>query len=404
MKEKVIDIYPPCEEGREEEKRCVVKNTKEDCSKKGWFLFFGILFFCLAGYFYYVSYRTEIIVYPEVEKFQTEEDVLVRAFGSVGDKEIRGIILSEKISETQEFPVEGRKVIEKKTTGEIEVCQDYRDSTVPFREGTRFVSDGGKTFLAQEAFTLPAREGDEGCAIVSVVAGEAGEDYNVPYESKFALPGLEGSSIYGNVKGVSFVIEEEGVLKEVPYLDDDTMERAESQIKEEILEKGKETIKEKYGEEYFLKSDAQYTIEIVEREFTEEETEEEAENFYFRLEADVKVVAIGKDNLKDFIEMLLPENYTWREETEELNVNFVRINFTEGEADMEMSFSADIYEKIDKEEWRRRFIGLSFDEVQRIIREEMNLEEATIKTRPFGFNRVVNSPERVEVILKFDKS
>ncbi len=404
MREKVIDIYPPCEEGKENEKRCVTKTTKEGCSKKGWFLFLGILFFCLTGYFYYISYRTEIIIYPEVEKFQAEEEVLARAFGSVGNKEVRGIILSEKISDTREFPIEGRRVLEQKATGEIEVCQDYRDSTVPFREGTRFVSDGGKTFLAKEAFVLPAREGDEGCAMVSVVAGEAGEDYNIPYESKFALPGLEGSSIYGKVKGISFTIEEEGVLKEVPYLDDNTMERAESQIKEEILERGKEKIKEKYEEEYFLKSDAQYTIEIVEREFTEEETEGEAENFYFRLDADVKVIAIGRDNLKDFIETLLPEDYTWREETEELNVNFVRINFIEGEADMEMDFSADIYEKIDKEEWRRRSVGLNFDEVKRIMEEEINLKEVIVKTRPFGLNRVVNSPERVEVILKFDKS
>ncbi len=358
----------------------------------------------MLGYFYYNSYRTEIIIYPKTEEFRGEEEVLVRSSGALGEGELRGVVLSERVSDTRDFPIEGRRLIEEKATGEIKVCQDYRDSSVPFREGTRFVSDGGKTFLAKDSFTLPSRQENDGCSMVGVIAGEAGEEYNIHSDSKFALPGLEGTNIYGNVKGVSFTLEKEGVAREVPYLDDDTMERAEEEMKRDLFEKGRKIIEEEYEEEYWLESEAQYVVEVAERDFTEEEEEEDAEKFHFTLDVDVRVIAVQKDNLDRFITTFLPENHTWREETEEINVEFTRINFEEGEADVSISFTAEIYERVDKEEWRRELAGLDFVEAERLLEEKIPEGSVSIKTRPFGFNRISGSLNRVEVLLEFDKN
>lgn len=399
MKEKVIDIYPPSgKDGNKKREGCFF-DTKKKKSNKGFFII--VLFvFALGGYFYYTSFKTEIVIYPITEKVEIEEDVLVRTTGSIGENEIRGVVLSEKVSDQKKFDVEGRRMLEKKTKGEIKVCQDYRDSTANFVEGTRFISDGGKMFFATSNFSLPSRTVNEGCGTVEVVAAEPGEDYNISADSKFALPGLHGSVIYGNVKGVSFTIKEEGVLKEVPYLDDQSMQSAEVQMKEDLFKRAKEVILEKYGEEYLIENETQYSVEVTERELIEEGED----SFYFKLDVVVKAVALAKKDIDDFISASLPEYRVWRRDTEEVNISFKRINFNEGEADVFFEFSGDIYQEIDKDYWIRELRGLDFDSARMLIEQDVSVEKIIIRNKPFGLSKVANSLHRVDVKVEFDKN
>jgi hypothetical protein len=398
MKEKVIDIYPP-EENRTKKISCGIEKEGKKC-KGGIFALIFFIFLLIGGYFYYVSFKTEIVIYPKVEEMRFEEDILVRTVGSIGGGEIRGVVLSERISDQKEFEIEGKRMLEKKAKGEIKVCQDYRDSAVTFVEGTRFISDGGKIFFATSGFSLPAKNVDGGCNVVEVIAAQAGEDYNVPSDSKFALPGLHGTTIYGNVKGVSFLIKEEGVLKEVPYLDDDTMEKAENQMKEELFVKGKELLLEKYEEEYFLENESQYSIAVVERDLIEKDEK----NFYFKLDVNVKIIAISKKDINDLISKSLEEGYTWRKDTEDIKVSFKRINFEENEADIFFEFSGEIYEDIDEDYWKREARGIDFSKVKSMIESEINTKDVVVKNKPFGLSKVANSIYRIEIKTQFDKN
>ncbi len=255
MRKKVIDIYPPCNKSNRKESACVKKRNIEGC-KKGWVLPLVFVIFAFCGYFYYSSYRTEIVVTPITEKFLIEDkEASIRSFGALEDGELRGVVLSEKVSASREFPIEGREVIEEKTEGTIEVCQSYRDSDAPFREQTRFISEEGKLFFAKDAFVLPRRQTNNGCAVVEIIAAEPGEEYNLSTESKFALPGLDGTDIYGKVQGSSFKITKKGFFKEVPFLDDQTKQRAEEKMIEDILVKGKSVLEENYGGEYVINND-----------------------------------------------------------------------------------------------------------------------------------------------------
>jgi hypothetical protein len=398
MKEKVIDIYAPSENEGKKRENCVF-NVEKKKNNKGFFIILLLVLF-LGGYFYYVSFKTEVVIYPTTEKTEINEDVLVRATGSIGENEIRGIVLSEKVSDQRKFDVEGRRMLEKETEGEIKVCQDYRDSTANFVEGTRFISDGGKIFFATESFSLPSRKINEGCAIVEVIAAEPGEDYNIPADSKFALPGLHGSTIYGNVKGVSFTIKEEGVLKEVPYLDDESMQVAENQMKEDLFRQAKEILLEKYSGEYLIENDTQYTVEITERDLIEEGED----SFYFKLDVLVKVIAVAREDVDGYISNILPDYYTWREDTEEVNISFRRINFNEGEADIFFEFSGDVYQEIDGKYWARELKGLDFEKAEMLIKQDISTEDVVIKNKPFGLNKVASSLHRVDVKVQFDKN
>ncbi len=111
-----------------------------------------------------------------------------------------------------------------------------------------------------------------------------------------------------------------------------------------------------------------------------------------------------KEDIDSFISISLPENHTWREETKKIDINFLLVNFEDGNADIKINFSGDIYEEIEKEEWRRNLVGLDFEDARNKIENETRARNIDIRTRPFGINRVASSPERVVVLLNFDSN
>ncbi len=398
MRKKVIDIYPPCKE-ENKKSTCKEKREPKKC-KKGLFFTIFFIFLALGAYFYYNSYRTEVKIYLEAEDFQIEEGFLVKSAGVLEDRQVRGVVLRENVSDNRDFPVERMELVEEKTVGEIKVCQEYSDSQVNYVEETRFISEEGKVFFATERVVLPPRNENDGCGFVEVIASKPGEEYNIDSDSQFALPGLDGTALYGSVKGVSFDIKKEGTSKEVPYLDESTKRAAKEQMREELFKKGKEALLKEYGEDYFIENDSQYKAEIVKQEIKEDE--ENSEKFYFKLEVDVKVMAISKEEVLNFIKEAIPEGRDWRRETQELTVSFSRINFEEGIADAFIDFSAQIHEEVPKEDWKRKISGLEFEQAKNKLEKEIDAQKIEISTRPFGLSRVSENPERVEFVLKFD--
>ncbi len=401
MVKKVVDIYPPCKKRKE----VGIKKKKEKGAsekKRGLFVFPLIAIILIFGYFYYSSYKTSIVIYPKVESFELERSLLARSTGSLGENDIRGRVISERFSDTREFEIEGVKMVEEKAEGEIRVCQTYRDAPVTYVEGTRFISDEGKYFTADRGFTLPGRGTNNGCATVKVTAMEAGEDHNVSEDSSFSLPGLVGQPSYPHVNGTSFRLTKEGVKEEVPDLDEETRKRAESQMKEDILEKGIEMLKEEYGEDYFFESETQFSVDVAQRGF--QELEDKDGVFIYELDVVIRVITISREDVMEFLASVIPENSTWRKEMQEMNMDFLRLNFEDGEAEISFSFVTDIYQDVDKEGLKRSLAGLSFADAREIIVANENIENVVISNFPFGLSRVASDHNRIDVRLEFDKN
>ncbi len=398
MKEKVIDIIPPLEKEKKEYYK------KEKKGRKKIFIPIFIFLVSVLGYFYYTSYRTEIIINPVTETLTEERSVLARSVDSVGQDEIRAKIFEERIKGSREFTIEERRIVEEKAEGKIEVCQDYSDAPVSFVQGTRFVSDKGKLFLAEERVNLPGRTYEEGnivagCAEIDVVAAEPGEDYNISSASKFSLPGLHGSAYYGRVKGESFSLEKEGFFGEVPYLGEEERGRMEKEIVDELFTRGVEKIKENYKESYLFEGEMQYRDEIIERHFAAKENDEE--KAILELELKIEAIAVKNEDIEDYLLSLLPENYIW--ESKETKYSFSRVNFESKEMEFDLEFSAKIYKEIDKEDIKRRLAGVSFDKAEEKIKEEISAEWVHFRTLPFGLQRISENPERISIVLRFDK-
>ncbi|MEA2092385.1 MAG: baseplate J/gp47 family protein [Patescibacteria group bacterium] len=392
MKEKVIDIYPPSPHASRSKK----KRTKNNNSLRGVFAFLLLLIAIGGGYFCYASYRTEIVIQPEVTEFAVKEDVVSRATGSLQENEVRGAVLVEKITEKTLVEVEGREIVESVAVVTVEVCQDYTASSNLYIEGTRFTSNDGLLFRANEKFTVLGT-GQGGCVEIEVTADEAGEEYNLSEGTILHLPGLQGTVVYENVTGTSVNLVTEGSIEEVPYLREEEKIVTEENLKQEILEKGKKAIKEKYNEEYLI---GYYEVEVIEKRIFEEG--ETSEKFNFEIDAEVRAFGIEYDFLDSFAKDFIPEGYTLDEESKQIESIFNNINFQEQSAEISLIFSAIIYNEIDKEGLKREVAGLNFQEAQTKIQESIDLKGFTIYNRPIGLLKKVSSADRIKIILDFN--
>ncbi len=398
MSKKVIDIYSPSDKKRHSSS----KSKKPSSGKKNVVLFFAVFFLLAFGYFYYASYKTNITIYPEVERVTSSVDVLVKTSGSLQEGDIRGVVLSERLQDKREFEIDTVRMVEEKAEGEIKVCQKHSSSAMNFVTGTRFISDEGKYFVAKSAFTLPGRGTNEGCQMVEVEAMEAGEEHNISADSSFTLPGLLGHASYAHVNGVEFKLTKRGVKREVPDLDEESRHKAEKQMLEDLLEKGRAKIKEENEKQFFLENDDQFKVDIIERGF--EEVEGDENKFLYKLDVMIRTIAISKENVTEFIAKMLPPDTIWREETEEISITFSYFDFEDGDAEAIIAFSVDRYDNIDKEGVKRSVTGLSFADAQSKIESEINAKKIILTTFPFGFSKVLEDYSRIDVKLQFDKN
>ncbi len=396
MRDKVIDIRPPVNNcDRKKGSTCNKKRGYAGAIKT----FAIILFMSVAvySYIYYTSHHTEVVIYPNSQEFATQKDILSRVEGSLGEEEVRGIILSTEISDSAVVIAEGRELVEEKAQGMLTVCQDYTQTGYPYREGTRFLAEEGVIFEAQERFTVPSLS-QGGCTEVNVIATEAGSKHNIDSETRLTLPGLSKTDVANNVWGENLSLTTKGIKEEMPYIDEEDKQKTEATITEKLLQEGEQALHEKYSDKYYIND---YIIET--EEYSIIETEEE-NAFDLQIKATIMAYAIEKKYINDYVDYIIPNGKTYEEETKKIEYTFSEVDFNEKTATISLVFSAIIYEKIDKEGLKRSLASKSFEQARQHIMQEIDTQRIGVYNRPFGLNKVFSDFNRIKIILKFDKN
>ncbi len=400
MAEKMNDITFPSQ-SKEKQENVVEKKR----INKKWILIPCLFLIAFCGYLYFRAYRVEVKVWPITENFSESKTLIVRALDKESDLIVE--VFEEIIEGSREFVVVGRSVIENKTKGIINVCQEHSDLPQSLVANTRFVSTDGKLFLAESRITVPGRryEGGKivpGCTVVSVVAAEAGEEYNIASSSKFSLPALQGTALYGRFFGDSFSITKEGMRKEVPSISADEIIRAEGILLDELFEKGIESLKERFSDRFTLDSRGQYSRWVIERSAPREG--DQTDVFQMEMKIRIEVIAVSLESIESFAKKLLPEGYEWYEKSKSMHYDFPRTNFEEKSAEMDITVTALMYEEINIESLKRELSGMSFDNALYKLKRMEGISDASLKFLPFGPSVVVNNERRVDIELMFDKN
>jgi hypothetical protein len=105
------------------------------------------------------------------------------------------------LEDSEVVPTQGTEHADVKASGNITVYNDYSTSPVKLIKNTRFATPDGLIFRTPADVVVPGRKGSKpGSITVTVVADQAGAQYNVGPVSKLTVPGLQSTpSMYNNI-------------------------------------------------------------------------------------------------------------------------------------------------------------------------------------------------------------
>ncbi len=187
----------------------------------------------IAGIFGFSTFvtKTTLTVYPDASTPMVNAQFTAYPERRAGELAYEIMTLSEN-GEIQ-VTATGQETVTEQATGYIEIIKTT-PGTERLIKNTRFRSPDGKVFKIQESVVVPGAVKDTSGSLVpgtirtAVFADQSGEEYNLPAETKFDVPGFKDSnltelynSIYainreafsGGFNGPRFIIDDQELQK-----------------------------------------------------------------------------------------------------------------------------------------------------------------------------------------------
>ncbi len=270
------------------------------------FILLGVLTAALVLYF--ILPKAEIAIALKEEKvsgdFNLALDASILAVDAdAGKLPVKTIeIKSEK---TQAFVTTSKKHVTEKAKGKIVIYNECSTGPQTLVAGTRFLSREGEVFKIEEAanvagFTKPEDEIVPGEEIISVVAEEAGEAYNIAATS-FTIPKLQelGSWKYSCLYARSEDAMTGGMDKEVAYVSQSDYDNAKSTLLAQVQEENDDKVASQSSDMEIFLSDASDTGTVEEKSSVE--VGALGESFSLTLTVKKSVLSLAKADIEEVL-------------------------------------------------------------------------------------------------------
>ncbi len=181
----------------------------EDGTKKGnsRLILSIVLFFVIIGSAIGLSAflgKTELTIYPEHR--QPNVSAEFTAFPDKRDGELSYEIMTLEATQESQVKASGQVQVEEQATGMMEIIKTTAGSERLIKN-TRFRSPEGLVFRIQESVVVPgAVNGVPGTIQAKVFSDDVGEQYNLPANTTFDIPGFEENNfteLYNAISGRS---------------------------------------------------------------------------------------------------------------------------------------------------------------------------------------------------------
>lgn len=413
MSQKIYDIFPP------NNKKDFISHKKEN--KKVFILFNAlnrkkllmVLFFIIpiiAFSFYSLFLGVDIIIWPETKEIFYDDLVEVNMESFHHDIELgiipgKTIVMQKNISKS--FLSSGTEVEEKKAEGLLTIYNNHSAQSQTLVAETRFMSSDGKLFRSTERVVIPGRTQDGGRFIpgegsVIVRAVESGEDYNLDKNTKFSIPGLQGTAMYTSIHAENNEPITGGFMGSFKKVTEKDVKEAKEFIMLEIINETEKDIND--SSEGFIFEEELVDI-IITEESISPEIGERNDDFTYSLKAEVRVSSFKESDLikflegfffsrikeeKDvFINKLYKESLTFTYKPE------IKINRSNN-FDISVQSSVFYYPSIIDELIKKKISGKKINEARIIFSDYEEIEKMEINSWPSWIKKIPNT-KRIKI-------
>ena len=424
MAKKIFDILPPKIVHKIEEKRTKGRQNrkyyKNRRSGKERYFFpkevlvgFAVLFLILTGILYFKLQRADIEIWPKIEVLSFQEQVMADNSAdtiNLDSKTIPAQYFEEEKDLWQEFLATGNASNDGKAEGIIVIYNNYSPAgAVTLKTGTHFLSDSGKYFVTLQKVTIPAAKKENnknvpGSVEIKVQATESGEDYNIK-PAKFSVPKLVGTSYYYSIYAQSSRSMAGGFSSEMKKVTEDDITTAKSTLTKKLLDDTQKTLKSKISADYVLLDNAVLAEIIESSAAVRAGTVVDKFNYQARVKATALV--FKKSDLESFIKEYISFNIsdlkTFSEDSLSLSYNPETIDIKDGKTVLNLDFSVETYQTIDKNDLASLFREKSAGAIKEVIDSRMgdSVSQIQVNLWPFWTTKAPRDKNKIKVDLKF---
>jgi len=412
MARKIYDIVPPehQEERHEEMARdCSVREPIKRKKRKFPFIpLLSLVVLSLAGVFFFVQGKAEVIITPKTEDVTADASFVVDTNEAVIDYEdsvVPGIVFSDKRDGSENFDSTGTDDKAKKATGTIKVYNKMNPAkALSLVKGTRFLSvPGGMIYKSDTAFTIPAATSDStpGSVEIKVTAAEAGAKYNID-SATFSVPGLSGSEYYSNIWAESATALAGGEESQVKIATANDISLAKDTFEEKYDEESKQALIASIpsGYTYFQEDITPSITNMVVS--VKEGAEVDQFNVLGHIESGVTVFRdedadkLGEQFLmKDVSELktIVPGSITFEIKEKKLN--------KDGTLSLKVTFTGKIYSLPEDSILMDSLLGKDTNYSASLLENIPEVEKVTVNLNPWWKFKIPNDESRITIKLNF---
>lgn len=310
--------------------------------------------------------------------------------------------LQEAESEaTKEFNATGKKEIGEKATGKVTVYNEWDSSTHSYPSSTKFIG-GGKTYLSNDSFTVPAGTLSGGAIQagkidVSVTAEASGDAYNLG-STNFVVEGAP-TKIYGR-NSASF---SGGSTKQLTIVSSEDLNNAKDALKEELDSKNKEELIKKASKQKIIESSVEN--EIVSSS-ADKKSGDETDKFKLTMKVKSRTLSFKEDDFRVFLGQLLAGKIPADKKlvpasADEITISKNENDFAKGIMKITGIVKTSLAPNIDENKVKKELAGKSKFDAEVIMQNTPGVESASVSFRPSWWLKKVPSLRR-NIEIKFD--
>ena len=376
----------------------------------------GIVVLLVLVYLFFKLPKAEIKIWPKTDVLSYQQTITIdKSAGSIdpGNSVIPAKLMEEEVSDSKQFSATGNASDEGKAQGIITVYNKYDPPTsITLKVGTHFLSDSGKYFVSLQKIIIPAakKSGGKttpGSVNATVEAAEGGDSYNIA-PAKFSVPKLAGTNYYYAIYAESLQNMSGGYAGKIKKVTADDIQSAKDQLTSQLISNAENSLKQKISSQsdYFLLDSALYS------EITDAGADVKAgitaDNFNYQAKVKVSALVFKKSDIekfaKDYIISQMSDLKTMLDSSLSLNYTLKSMDIKNGTGEVDLSFSAKIYQSIDKNSFSLLLEGKDESRIIQTINEKLGgqIEKAEIKLWPFWVTKSPNSQKAIKIDLEFE--
>lgn len=394
MSDKILDIIPPekVDHPQSEPEKEVFWTLKK-------VIFLGIIVVLFAGIFSYLNFaKAEVKIWPKTKEVQDSKIITVKQSAEkVSEDAIPGKMIFSQVKDSQQFN-SSKIASNQKATGKIRI---YNDATqqITLIPNTSFMSASQKVYMIPESVTIPSArysggEKKSGHVDVKVVAAEVGEKYNVK-ETKFSVPGLDGSALYHQIYAETITDIKGGFEGKDYKVTEQDVKEARKTIKTRLKEESEKKLKEK-DYNIFPSTITQNATET----FISAQPGMRTDKFTIQEKVKTKAYAFRQEDLKKLVRRVAKKEMKQgkvHEPSLKIDYKASEVYPEKGRALINVDYSAKVYSPVEKKEVKRRIKDMSLASLNSWFNDESQIANTEVKTWPYWMGSLPSNSNKVTV-------